>query len=163
MPKTHRAGRSGAAPSTRAEQWRTLPRAGRTEDDMAFEGLLETGQDRRAHCLLEEAAAGPARRRIGTPAHLPAEMFARAAPEDLTRYAPLELAALAEEAWQFLQHRIGGTAEVRMRSPIGPSASERLRTISILEVVNDNMPFLLDSIMGELSEQGLEVRLVAHP
>src|SRR5260370_28819714 len=39
----------------------------------------------------------------------------------------------------------------------------RIRTGSILEIVNDNMPFLLDSIMGELSEQGLDVRLVVHP
>src|ERR1700746_2871538 len=37
------------------------------------------------------------------------------------------------------------------------------REISVLEVLNDNMPFLFDSSMAELAEQGVEVTLVAHP
>src|SRR5258708_14004307 len=37
------------------------------------------------------------------------------------------------------------------------------REISVLEVLNDNMPFLFDSTMAELAEQGIEVTLVAHP
>ena len=34
---------------------------------------------------------------------------------------------------------------------------------SVVEVVNDDMPFLLDSVMGELADRRLDVRLVAHP
>ena len=37
------------------------------------------------------------------------------------------------------------------------------REISVLEILNDNMPFLFDSTMAELAEQGIEVTLVAHP
>src|SRR6201981_1857833 len=37
------------------------------------------------------------------------------------------------------------------------------REISVIEVLNDNMPFLFDSTMAELAEQGIEVTLVAHP
>ena len=33
----------------------------------------------------------------------------------------------------------------------------------MLEILNDNMPFLFDSTMAELAEQGIEVTLVAHP
>ena len=33
----------------------------------------------------------------------------------------------------------------------------------ILEIVNDDMPFLVDSVMGELKERGIEIHLVAHP
>jgi glutamate dehydrogenase len=33
----------------------------------------------------------------------------------------------------------------------------------VLEIVNDDMPFLVDSVLGELTERGLEVRLVVHP
>ena len=33
----------------------------------------------------------------------------------------------------------------------------------MIEIVNDDMPFLVDSVMGELTERGLAVRLVAHP
>ena len=41
--------------------------------------------------------------------------------------------------------------------------AERIKTVSIIEVLNTDMPFLLDSVMGELTEQGLDVRLVLHP
>ena len=33
----------------------------------------------------------------------------------------------------------------------------------MIEIVNDDMPFLVDSVMGELAERRLDVRLVAHP
>jgi len=35
--------------------------------------------------------------------------------------------------------------------------------VSIVEIVNDDMPFLLDSVLGELAEWGLRVQFVAHP
>ena len=37
------------------------------------------------------------------------------------------------------------------------------KTISVLEIVNDDMPFLVNSVMAELTERGLDVRLVVHP
>lgn len=40
---------------------------------------------------------------------------------------------------------------------------DRRRESTILEVVNDNKPFLLDSTLAELQDQGYEPRLVAHP
>src|SRR6202011_3528266 len=84
-------------------------------------------------------------------------------PEDLTRYEPRELAALAEEAWAFLKERKPGTPKVRLESRPGPIGAEHIKTVSIVEIVNDDMPFLLDSIMNELTELGVEVRLVVHP
>ena len=35
--------------------------------------------------------------------------------------------------------------------------------MSVIEIVNDDMPFLFDSVMGELAERRLTVQLVAHP
>ena len=55
-----------------------------------------------------------------------------------------------------------GRAEDPLRSPPA-SAGDRLKSISVIEIVNDDMPFLVDSVMGELTERGLDVRLVAHP
>src|SRR5262249_30364988 len=37
------------------------------------------------------------------------------------------------------------------------------RTVSVLEIVNDDMPFLVDSVMGELNQRGIEISLVLHP
>ena len=119
---------------------------------MALEGLLDTEDQRAARRLIERAATILTGLHGDMPESFAAQMFARAAPEDLARYEPREIAALAEEAWLFLEARSPGTAKIRMQSRNGPIGSERIRTVSILEIVNDNMPFLLDSIMGELTE-----------
>jgi glutamate dehydrogenase len=130
---------------------------------MALQGLLDTEHERAVRRLIEQAGTILTGLHGDVPESFAAQMFARAAPEDLARYQPHEIAALAERAWLFLKARNPGTAKVRMESRSGPTGSERIRAISIVEIVNDNMPFLLDSIMGELTEQGLDVRLVVHP
>jgi glutamate dehydrogenase len=89
-------------------------------------------------------------------------MFARTAPEDLVRYDAAEIAVLTREAWTFFGTRKPGAPKIRFWSP-DASWGDRLKTISVIEMVNDDMPFLVDSVMGELNERGLDVRLVAHP
>ena len=90
-------------------------------------------------------------------------LFARVSGEDLVRYEARELADLAEAAWLFLQQRTAGVPKIRLESRTGPIGAERIKTVSVLEIINTDMPFLLDSIMAELTEQGLDVRLVLHP
>ena len=120
---------------------------------MALQGLLDTEHERAARRLIEQAGTILTGLHGDVPENFAAQMFARAAPEDLARYQPHEIAALAEQAWLFLKARNPGTAKVRMESRSGPIGSERIGAISIVEIVNDNMPFLLDSIMGELTER----------
>ena len=118
---------------------------------MALQGLLDTEQHRAARRLIEQAGTIVIGLHGDVPERFAAQMFARTAPEDLARYEPREIAALAAEAWRFLKERAPGAAKVRMQSRGGPPGSERIRAVSIVEIVNDNMPFLLDSIMGELA------------
>src|SRR5262245_36084827 len=79
--------------------------------------------------------------------------------EDLANYDAASLAFLAEQAWQHVQQRTAGRADIRVINPMMPDGRE----ISVLEVLNDNMPFLFDSTMAELAEQGIDATLVAHP
>src|SRR6476646_10678069 len=79
--------------------------------------------------------------------------------EDLANYDAASLALLAEQTWEHVQRRTAGSADIRIVNPTMPDGRE----ISVLEILNDNMPFLFDSIMAELAEQGIEVTLVAHP
>jgi glutamate dehydrogenase len=130
---------------------------------MALEIFLDTEQERAARRLIDQAGTILTGLHGDMPASFAAQLFARAAPEDLARYEARELAALAEEAWGFLAQRRPGAPKIRYDSRPGPIGAERIRSVSILEVVNDDMPFLLDSIMNELTEQGIEVRLVVHP
>ena len=79
--------------------------------------------------------------------------------EDLDNFDAASLALLAEQAWEHVQRRTAGSADIRVVNPTLPNGRE----ISVLEILNDNMPFLYDSTMAELAEQGIEVTLVAHP
>jgi glutamate dehydrogenase len=96
----------------------------------------------------------------GAPANFAERLFARTAPEDIVRYDARELAELAQGAWEFLAERKPGAPKMRLYEPCD---GERLGAISVLEIINDDKPFLVDSVMGELTEQGIDVRLVAHP
>ncbi|MCB1476452.1 MAG: NAD-glutamate dehydrogenase, partial [Rhodobiaceae bacterium] len=90
-------------------------------------------------------------------------LFTDGVNEDVAPYTPAELALLAQNAWAFSETREPGTAKVRVYNPRAEGENSRLRDISVVEIVNDNMPFLVDSAMAELAEQGREVLLVLHP
>src|SRR6266852_2143160 len=116
----------------------------------------DTRDDEARRCV---AAAG-ALLTGGAPKNFAELLFARTVPEDVIRYEPRELAQLAEGAWGWLAERKPGSVKMRLESPQGGGA---LDTVSIIEILNDDKPFLVDSVMGELTEQDVEVRLVAHP
>jgi glutamate dehydrogenase len=132
------------------------------EAEMIAQPFLDTEQQRGARRRIDEAETVLTGLYGGVPEGFAERMFGRGAPEDVVRYEGHEIAALAEQAWGFLKEREPGKAKVRMR-PGDALRGERLKTLSVLEILNDNMPFLLDSIMGELNERGIELRLVVHP
>src|SRR5437016_3460030 len=130
---------------------------------MSVEALLDTDEERTARRLVAQVGTILTGLHGDMPERFAAQLFARAAPEDLVHYEARELAALAEDAWLFLKERKPGTSRVRLDAREGPIGAEHIKSVSVLELVNDDMPFLLDSVMGELTEQGIDVRLVVHP
>ncbi|MGB8633447.1 MAG: NAD-glutamate dehydrogenase [Xanthobacteraceae bacterium] len=107
--------------------------------------------------LIDAATGVLATRKPDIPTDFLAKLFGLAAPEDLQRYSAAELADAAEQAWAFLAQRGPGTPKIRF----DPSAAHR--GVCVLEIVNDDMPFLVDSIVGELNRRGLGIRLFVHP
>src|SRR5262249_23141200 len=130
---------------------------GRERTAMLIERSLDTDEERAARRLIEQAGTILTGLYGDMPENFAGQLFARAAPEDLAGYARRELAGLAEEGWGFLKERKPGAPKVRFDSRDGPIGAERIKTVSIIEIVNDDMPFLLDSVMGELTEQGIEI------
>jgi len=92
-----------------------------------------------------------------------AALYGHAAPEDLVHYSSNELAAIGRAAFERLQERRPGEPNISIENPAPVTGGGRLDAVTIIEVINDDMPFLLDSVMGELTEQGLSVTLVVHP
>ncbi|MBR1197826.1 NAD-glutamate dehydrogenase [Bradyrhizobium sp. AUGA SZCCT0274] len=123
-----------------------------------MEDLMASWRDDKARATLIREAAGnvqPGK----APRSFAEHLFGHTNLEDLANYDAASLAFLAEQAWEHVQQRTTGRADIRVVNPMMPDGRE----ISVLEVLNDNMPFLFDSTMAELAERGIEVTLVAHP
>ena len=119
---------------------------------------MASWRDDKARATLIREAAGSVQPGK-TPRTFAELLFGHTNIEDLASYDAASLAFLAEQAWEHVQQRTAGRADIRVINPMMPDGRE----ISVLEVLNDNMPFLFDSTMAELAEQGIEVTLVAHP
>jgi glutamate dehydrogenase len=121
-----------------------------------------TDEERSAALLVAVAEALLTSQEPAIPRDFITGLFGRAASEDLIRYDGREIVALTESAWAYFAKRTPGSPKIRIVS-LSRDASELLRNTAIIEIVNDDMPFLLDSVMGELAARGLEARLVVHP
>ena len=88
--------------------------------------------------------------------------FANVPEDDLADSAPGNLAGAAAALLGFVAERRPGRAKVRVYNPEarrdGWGSSH-----SVVEIVNDDMPFLVDSVTAELTRLETDVRLVIHP
>ncbi|HEX2216915.1 MAG TPA: NAD-glutamate dehydrogenase, partial [Xanthobacteraceae bacterium] len=125
--------------------------------------LADSDEERASQRLISHAETILYGRRGDIPSNFANLLFGRAAREDLLRYSARELAALAEAAWAFLHQGESGKQLIRFDNPSANTDTSGLAAVSVLEILNDDMPFLLDSVLAELNEQGLDVQLVAHP
>jgi glutamate dehydrogenase len=115
-----------------------------------------------ARQLLRDANATLRSRVASVPPDFVKQVFAGAAPEDIVHYQASEIAEIAEGTWRFLGKRQPQTPKIRVGTP-QPISGQRLDDVSIVEILNDDMPFLVDSVMAELTEQGFDAHLVLHP
>ncbi|WP_375463791.1 NAD-glutamate dehydrogenase [uncultured Methylobacterium sp.] len=135
------------------------------EPDATLEGAaaLATTEAKSARTDLIEAAASLVTRR-GGPGGFVRDLLGRVPPEDLAAYSAEALADLALAARAHLaEPRVPGAASGLRLHDVGLSRDGRMRDLTVVEVVNDNRPFLLDSTLAALTEQGLTPHLVAHP
>jgi glutamate dehydrogenase len=74
--------------------------------------------------------------------------------------APAQLADDVRAAAEFIADKPKHEPKVRVAST---PAAKGAPAGAIIEILNDDMPFLVDSVMGELQARGLEVRSMLHP
>lgn len=88
--------------------------------------------------------------------------YLHTAPEDLTGRDPVDVLGAAFSHHRLAETRPQGTASVRVHTP---TVEENGWTCShsVVEVVTDDMPFLVDSVTNELSRQGRGIHVVIHP
>ncbi|MFB7764029.1 NAD-glutamate dehydrogenase [Streptomyces xiamenensis] len=83
-------------------------------------------------------------------------------PEDVSEREPVDLYGAARAHLRLAATRPQGTANVRVYTP---TVDEMGWTCShtVVEVVTDDMPFLVDSVTNELSRQERGIHIVIHP
>ncbi|MCL4802109.1 MAG: NAD-glutamate dehydrogenase [Burkholderiales bacterium] len=114
-----------------------------------------------------EQAAGLVRARVAPEQQATVEAFVReyyrrVDPEDLEREAPEDLYGAALSHWAFAHKRVPGTAKVRVLNPAVDEHGWQSRH-SVVEIVNDDMPFLVDSVTMAVNRRGLALHLLIHP
>ncbi|AUG77520.1 NAD-glutamate dehydrogenase [Kitasatospora sp. MMS16-BH015] len=88
--------------------------------------------------------------------------YLHTAPEDLVDRDPVDVYGAAASHYRLGLKRPQGTAEVRVSTP---SVEENGWSCghTVVEVVTDDMPFLVDSVTNELTRQDRGIHVVIHP
>lgn len=122
---------------------------------------IEARKDERIAAVVARAQSREA------PADVPLDTFSReyfrqVDVDDLDERTPEDLLGALLSHWQFASQRQPGVPKVRVFSP-SPGADGWGSRHSVVQVVNDDMPFLVDSVSLEIARQGLGVHLIVHP
>ncbi|MEN3354518.1 MAG: glutamate dehydrogenase, partial [Betaproteobacteria bacterium] len=90
------------------------------------------------------------------------EYFRQVDPEDLAERLPEDLYGIALSHWSFARRRPAGTAKLRVFNPAIEEHGWQ-STHTVVEIVNDDMPFLVDSVTMAVNRCGLTLHLIMHP
>jgi glutamate dehydrogenase len=89
-------------------------------------------------------------------------LFQRVADKDLAGAPAEQHAAAALALLAFARRRLPGIAKVRAFNPT-PAGQGFESRHSVIHIINDDMPFLVDSIANELGRRDIAVHMLAHP
>jgi glutamate dehydrogenase len=111
--------------------------------------------------------AAEARKRVSADQAESAEKFVRryfanVAPDDVIYTSFDTLIGGALSLWEFGAQRTPGTPKVRL---FNPSAEQNRWDLehTVIEIINDDMPFLVDSVSAEIRRRDRQIHLLLHP
>jgi glutamate dehydrogenase len=116
-----------------------------------------------AHGAADGAADPPGDPGLAVGGDLPgflAAYYRRVAIEDLIVAGPARLALAAHWHAALGANRPQGRAVVRVRPEAGASLTG---AGTVVDIVTDDMPYLVDSVTMELNRHGVDIRLIVHP
>src|SRR3546814_16983928 len=89
--------------------------------------------------------------------------YRHVAPEDVVDRSDADIYGALSSHWRLAQSRPQGTARVRVFTPTVQANGWSANSHSVVEVVTDDMPFLVDSLTMALSGQHRNLPVVVHP
>ncbi|WNI31592.1 NAD-glutamate dehydrogenase [Streptomyces sp. ITFR-6] len=143
-----------------------LARAAKVADNSPGGGVGGPGGSPRVHVAATGAdnGDGAGQERPGQDALLAylQRYYLHTAPEDIGGRDPVDVFGAASSHYRLAENRPQGTANVRVHTPTVEENGWTC-THTVVEVVTDDMPFLVDSVTNELSRQGRGIHVVIHP
>src|SRR3954453_17957828 len=112
--------------------------------------------------LASEARARVASNLADSVEHFVRRFFAHVAPDDIIYTALDTLLGSALSLYEFGVERKPGEAKVRLFNPTAEKNGWGLEH-TVVEIVNDDMPFLVDSVSAEIARLGRNIHLLLHP
>ncbi|HEY5637318.1 MAG TPA: NAD-glutamate dehydrogenase domain-containing protein, partial [Burkholderiales bacterium] len=111
--------------------------------------------------------AKAARARLSAPRAALAEQFTRlyyagADPQELAQLDPADLVGAAAAHLEFARRAKGSRVQVRVFNPRLETHGWQ-STHTVVQIVGEDMPFLVDSTAMEINRQGLTLHLMLHP
>src|SRR6476659_5394895 len=88
--------------------------------------------------------------------------YAAVDPEELAARSARDLAGAEASHLEFGRRFSSGKPRIRAYNPT-PAQDGWHSTHTVVEIVNDDMPFLVDSVTMEVNRQGLTLHLIIHP
>ena len=125
-------------------------------------------EEPQAELIARAAAVASTRRGSGGPPRDSVESYLRqyyrhVAVEDLTERADVDLYGAAVSQYSVASERPQGTANVRVFTPTVDEHGWSAGGHTVVEVVTDDMSFLVDSVTMALNDEGRNVHMVVHP
>ncbi|HUP63373.1 MAG TPA: NAD-glutamate dehydrogenase [Thermoanaerobaculia bacterium] len=124
-----------------------------------------TAEQRRVD--LVDRLAAEAKRRVPadqaqSAEHFVRRYFAHVAPDDVIYTSFDTLLGAALSLWEFGVQRQPGVPKIRLFNPTAETSGWETQH-TVVEIVNDDMPFLVDSITAELNRRDRKIHLLLHP
>jgi len=91
-----------------------------------------------------------------------ADFYKRMEADEYPHHSAEEWAALAGDTLEFARSRKAGKANVRVFNPTA-KANGWESPHTVVQIINDDMPFLVDTVTMALAEQGVGVHVLGHP
>jgi glutamate dehydrogenase len=94
--------------------------------------------------------------------HFVRRYFAHVAPDDVIYTSFDTLLGGALSLWEYGAERTPGVPKIRLFNPSQQKNSWGLEH-TVIEIVNDDMPFLVDSVSAEINRRDRKIHLLLHP
>ncbi|HEU4886511.1 MAG TPA: NAD-glutamate dehydrogenase, partial [Thermoanaerobaculia bacterium] len=94
--------------------------------------------------------------------HFVRRYFAHVAPDDVIYTSSDTLLGGVLSLWEYGAQRVPGTPKVRLFNPTQEANGWGLEH-TVIEIINDDMPFLVDSLTAEIRRRDRQIHLLLHP